>query len=572
MHYHKFLDPEEIIPISRSSTEAFKTGSWSRSKPVFVEKISPCRAACPTANNIATAMFRAAEGDYDGALAAFLEESPLPGVCGRVCNHTCQSRCNRNDHDNSVNIRALERAISDLGSAKPEPLTDAGKGFPVAVVGSGPAGLAAAYHLARMGHPVTLIEARERLGGLLAWGIPGYRLPEEVLKRDLERILTLDIKVVTNQSVDLAGVEKLLGFHRAVLLATGTWAPTPMGFPGEELEGIWPGLDFLLDDAMQAQVKGQRVIVIGGGNTAIDAARVALRRGAAKVSVLYRPDLEALPAWDDEVCEAAEEGVYRTPAHPMEFVAGEGRVIVVRCKAIVQDATIASSCVTGAPEFESNGEFPCDVVITAIGQSLGTSSLYSGLDLERGRIAADRQGRTGRTGLYVAGDAGPAQATVVDAMASGKRAAATIHLDLTGRSSDVDSALLAGNASFSISALFRPETERDFGAIAEVNRYSFLTATATPPQSAPNLDAASRVSGFQEVVSGLDLRATEAEAGRCFFCGTCTGCDRCATFCPEVAMGRLAGRTGYACDPDFCKGCGACAAACVRGILKMGDE
>ena len=160
MGYHTFLDPELIIPVSRLSTEAFKTGSWSRSRPLFEEKNSPCRVGCPTANNIATAMYKASEGDYDGALAAFLEESPLPGVCGRVCNHACQSRCNRTDHDGSVQIRAMERTVSDLGSARPEMLTDAGNGLPVAVIGSGPAGLAAAYHLARMGHPVKLIEAR----------------------------------------------------------------------------------------------------------------------------------------------------------------------------------------------------------------------------------------------------------------------------------------------------------------------------------------------------------------------------------------------------------------------------
>ncbi len=383
MRYHKFLDPQAIIPLSRLSTEAFKTGSWSRRRPVFEEKNSPCRIACPTVNNIAAAMCKAAEGDYDGALAAFLEESPLPGVCGRVCNHACQGECNRTEHDGSVQIRALERAVSDLGSARPEMLTAAGRGLPVAVIGSGPAGLAAAYHLARMGHPVSLLEARDRLGGLLRWGIPGYRLPEESLNRDLERILTLDIEAVTNQPVDQAGLEQLLGSHRAVLLATGTWAPTPMGIPGEELEGVWPGLDFLLDDALQARVKGRRVIVIGGGNTAIDAARVAVRKGAAKVSILYRPDLEALPASDDEVLEAEEEGVHRTPAHPVAFVGGDGRVGAVRC--------------TAAPGSESKGDFPCDVVITAIGQSLGASLLYSRVDVEGGRLAADRQGRTVRT-------------------------------------------------------------------------------------------------------------------------------------------------------------------------------
>lgn len=559
MSYHTFLDPELIIPISRSSTEAFKTGSWSRTRPVFEEKYSPCSAACPNANNIASTMFKASQGDYDGALAAFLEESPLPGVCGRVCNHACQSKCNRSDHDGSLQIRALERTVSDLGNASPEKLTDAGNSIPVAVIGSGPAGLAAAYHLARMGHPVKLIEARDRLGGLLTWGIPGYRLPEEVLKRDLERILALDVEAVTNQSMDRAGLTELLGSHRAVLMATGVWAPTTMGIPGEDLEGIWPGLDFLLDAAMQTQVKGRRVIVIGGGNTAIDAARVAARRGAAKVSILYRPDLEALPASDDEVKEAQDEGIQRTVAHPVGFAGHNGRVSAVRCKELVPAAGGSTS------------EFPCDLVITAIGQSLGTSPLYSGLDLDRGRIAADRQGRTTRKGLYVAGDAGQLRATVVDAMASGKRAALAIHCDLIGRT-DLVAAASAGSGVFSISELFRPGPKRVPGVTAETNRYSFLTASTTPSQSAPSLDAAMRVSGFQEVVGGLCAQEAEAEAGRCFYCGSCIGCDLCATFCPEVSMGQTDGQTAYECDPDHCKGCGACAASCVRGVLTMGDE
>lgn len=567
------LDPEIMIPISRQTTEVFKTGSWSSVRPRFSGKISPCRAACPTGNNISAAARSAADGDYDGALAAFLEETPFPGSCGRVCYHPCQSSCNRSEQDGWVNIRALERAAAEYGHATPIILSDAGKGKPVAVVGSGPAALSCAYHLARMGHPVTVFEAADRAGGLLARGIPRFRLPEEVLKKDLDRIWSLGVTLKTGVSVDKAKVDELAQSYEAVFLGPGADEHQALGVPGEDLDGVLHGLGFLRDTVMQARAEDADVLVIGGGNTAIDAARTALRAGAERVTVLYRRTREQMPAFKDEVDEAEAEGIQiKELVTPIAFL-GKGKLTAVKLAPL----ELGEPGPDGRPKpvimNSQEEELACGLVIVAAGQKAGDTFKSDDLRWENNRVLVDGWNRTSHAKIFAGGDITPARASVVDAIATGKQAALGIHLAVAG---DLDggalkAVTLGGGPSFSITAFFqRPQGWQP----DKVARPGDLTLRMIPfqnPESLPEADAAERVRSNEEVAKGLSVESATREAKRCLVCGTCIGCDRCLVFCPEGSVIPPAEPGGeYLYRDEFCKGCGVCASVCLRGVMETG--
>lgn len=565
------LDPEIIIPISRGSTEHFKTGTWSRLRPVFAEKIAPCRAACPIGNDIPRALYRSSQEDYDGALAVFLQESPLPGVCGRVCYNPCQVPCNRVELDGAVQIRALERASAELGSADPRPLTDAGQGKPVAVVGAGPAGLTAAYHLARMGHPVTLLDAQDRPGGILARGIPPFRLPPKALKNELDRLFSLPITLQTNTRVDANALSRLLDIHEAVFLAIGATEHQRMGIAEEDSKGIIPGLAFLRSADLQGKAKGAEVIVIGGGNTAMDAARTALRRGAKRVTILYRRTRAEMPAFADEISEAEEEGIaMEFLAGPVAFVGANGRVAGVKVVQMELGPEGADGRPKPVPVKGSDHELSCDMAIVATGQGLASADILKDLRLEDGRVWVDALGQTAQTRLFAGGDLTPTRATVVDAMASGKRAAVGIHLTLCANADpkSLVGVTLGEGPGFSIEAFFNPLDQWDPHHIVTMDELDRLTSPMIPPIPLPHHATGERIKSFDEV--GLTFTADQAtgEANRCFFCGSCVGCDRCYIFCPEGAvippeeMGQA-----YTAHDDYCKGCGICASVCIRGVL-----
>jgi NADPH-dependent glutamate synthase beta subunit-like oxidoreductase len=580
MERPRCVDPEAIIPISRGTTTVFKTGTWSRKRPVHMEKVSPCQTGCPNGNPISKALLKASEGDMHGALSAFLMENPLPGVCGRVCGHPCEVVCNRGEWDGAVSIRAIERGCSDYGQAVPEILTGAGRGHPVAVVGSGPAGLSAAYHLARMGHPVTLFEAEKELGGPLRWSIPEYRLPKRVLGNDLGRILSLPIEVRAGTRVGGPMLETLCRDYEAVFLAMGASKSKTLEVSGFELEGVRMGVDFLRDvrTGKLDFLKG-RVLVIGGGNVAIDAGLSARRLGATVVEIISLERWDEMVAQDEERKIAMNEGIaFHNGWGPVHIEEGKGRVVGVtfkRCLSVFDQEGRFS------PSFDERITMrrEADWVIAAIGQTAELSFLQgSSLEGVKGEGTLSVRGQTLEThhrGLFAGGDLVTGPRSVVEAIAAGKRAALAIHLHTQGVGFDGEwhKILLGDGPSFSIEALFHPPAALDPHTVVRFEDLEPLFLDHRDRVATPLLETEERKRNFHEIVQTLSPDDAVIEATRCFFCGLCTGCDRCFLYCPEVCLKPPEeGQVKYQADPEYCKGCEVCASVCPRGVMAMGEE
>jgi 2-oxoacid:acceptor oxidoreductase delta subunit (pyruvate/2-ketoisovalerate family) len=565
-----------MISISSGNMEWNKTGAWRAQRPFYEDKTPPCSTACPVGNDIVAFIQKVTEGDLEGAWKLIKEENPFPGVCGRVCFHPCESKCNRGAYDEPVAIHALERFVSDFVSTLNRKMKRApgGRGEKVAIIGSGPAGMSCAYHLTKLHYEVTVFESSSLAGGMLRTGIPAYRLPRDVLDREISEIQALGVEVRTG--IPFGENLKLddLKDYRATFIATGAHRGRGLTIAGEKGKSVFGGLDLLRKINLGKRVTlGDKVAIVGGGNTAIDVARSVLRMGK-KATILYRRSKEEMPAFEDERVEAVEEGVkIRYLVNPIG-IQQKDDMKRLECLRMELGEKDGSGRRRPVPIPHSNLFIEADTVIIAAGEEIEVSFLPKGMDKKEGIVLTQRDGSTGIKGIFAGGDLTSNQRTVAHAIGSGKKAALAIDCYLNGKDTEeaIRQILIGEGPSLSIFRYLHPE-ERPMNphvvTFEELNTDYFETSKRNDEHREL---AKKRNKGFGEVTSSFTEGVALEEAERCFSCGTCNGCENCYVFCPDASILRTEELLSRRVDYDFCKGCGICFSECPRGAISLKEE
>ena len=540
------MDKPFAITLDRGSSLANKTGAWRTIRPVYVDRLPPCNHACPAGENIQGWLYHAESGQYEAAWRALTEDNPLPAIMGRVCYHPCETSCNRGQLDESVGINSVERFLGDEALKqgwKFSPVKDE-SGKRVLIVGAGPSGISAAYHLRRLGHGVKIIEAGPRAGGMMRFGIPKYRLPREVLDGEVQRILDMGVELELNRKVTHILDTVNEGRFDAAFLAVGAHIGKRAYIPAGSSARILDAVSVLR--SMEGEDKpmlGRRVVVYGGGNTALDVARTAKRLGAEEAIIVYRRTREKMPAHDLELEEALQEGVLVKWLSTIKNVADAATLTVEKM------ALDAKGFPQPTGEFET---LEADSLVLALGQDVDLSLLEGvpGLEIKDGTVQVAPNMMTGHAGIFAGGDMVPAERTVTVGVGHGKKAARHIDAWLRGAS-------------------YAPAPKHELATFDKMNPWYYSDA---PKTVRPVLETARRTSTFDEVVKGLDETTALFEARRCMSCGNCFECDNCYGVCPDNAVIKLGPGKRFEFNFDYCKGCGICVSECPCGAIKMVPE
>ncbi|NJD08438.1 MAG: FAD-binding protein [Methylococcaceae bacterium] len=522
------------------------TGPVRLQRPLYLDLLPPCNNACPAGENIQAWLALAQAGQYERAWRELTRNNPLPAVHGRVCYHPCESQCNRKQVDSPVSIHAVERFLGDLAlqegwAFQPE---QAPSGRRVLVVGAGPSGLSAAYHLAMLGHRVEIREAGPVAGGMMHFGIPAYRLPRQELELEIRRIQNLGVKITLNHKVQDVLAEKEGGGFDAVFVAVGAHLSKRVEIPARDAGKILDAVAFLRQaSAGEAPTLGRRVAIYGGGNTAMDAARTAKRLGAEEALIIYRRDREHMPAHSFEADEAMEEGVKINWLRSIKEI--DQTRIQVEVMKINED---------GYPEPTGRFEtLEADALILALGQDTDSGFLKAVADIEfkrDGTVIVDANMMTGHAGIFAGGDMVPSERTVTVAVGHGKKAARHIDAYLRG-------------------VEYAKGPKHDLVGFDKLHLWYLADAQQRLQRS---LDVDKRAYGFDEVVQGLGEAEAVFEAKRCFSCGNCFECDGCYGSCPAQAIVKLGPGNRYRYDYSRCTGCAVCFEQCPCHAIEMIPE
>lgn len=527
---------------TRSHAPAAGTGAWRRHLPSWVTHLPPCNAACPAGENIQAWLALAQAGEYRNAWEMLMGDNPLPAVHGRVCYHPCETRCNRVELDATVSIHAVERFLGDLAAAEGWTPHMDGKssGKRVLVIGAGPSGLSAAYHLTRLGHAVEIQEAGPLPGGMMHFGIPAYRLPRADLMKEIRRIEQMGVVIRVNHKVEDLLAEKAARAFDAVFVAIGAHLAKHVDIPARDAARVLDAVTLLSDVSSGEPPRlGRRVAIYGGGNTAMDAARTARRLGAEDVLIIYHRDRAHMAAHAFEADEALEEGV------KIKWLTSIKEIGVSSLTVEVMEID-TDGRPQGTGQFET---LEADSVVLALGQITDSAFLtrVPGIEFKSdGTVIVGPDMMTGHAGVFAGGDMVPSERTVTVAVGHGKLAARHIDAWLRGK-------------------VYQKPPKHPPISFDMLDLPIVLEAAG---RSESRLPVAARDS-FAEVVQGLSEPEARFEAGRCLSCGNCFECDACFAACPEQAIVLLGRGQGYRVDTDLCTGCGICFEQCPCHAIEM---